>query len=283
MKNVGLVLEGGGMRGVFTSGVVDGLLEKNLEVPYIIGVSAGACNAMNYVSKQHGRSKIVNIDALEEHKYIKKRNLISMGSIFDMELLFKKFPYDLYPYDFDEFYSSKTEYTLVTTNCNTGKAEYFKKIRDKDKMLDALKASCSLPFVSPIVWIDGKPMLDGGVGDSIPILKSIEDGNEKNIIVLTRPKGYRKKASKEHKFQRMYYSKYPNLVKAIVNRNKYYNQTLDIVEKLEEEGKVYVLRLSGDFSISRFEKDTDKLLELYNFGRKLAIEHSDRIVAWAEA
>ena len=187
----GLVLEGGGMRGVFTSGVLDAFMKHDLYFRYIVAVSAGACNGMSYVSRQPRRARISNIDYLARYKYIGIRHLVTQGCIFDRELLYDKFPNQLLPFDFDEYFKHAKGFEMVTTNCLTGKAMYLSETSDRQRSLDIVRASSSLPYVSKIVTVDGIPMLDGGIIDSIPINRAIETGHEHNVVILTRNKGWR--------------------------------------------------------------------------------------------
>ena len=190
-NGVGLVLEGGGMRGIFTCGVLDYLMDHGIEFPYAIGVSAGACNGLSYVSRQRGRAKFSNIDMLDKYQYIGFRHLWSQRSILDLELLYRKFPEEILPFDFNECFANPMRFEMVTTSCATGKPCYFEEKERPERLLAIVKASASLPYVCPITFVDGEPMLDGGIVDSIPILRAIRQGYRKNVVVVTRNKGYR--------------------------------------------------------------------------------------------
>ena len=265
MCKVGLVLEGGGMRGVYTTGVLDYFMEQNLYVPYVVGVSAGACNALSYVSKQIGRSKKSTIGSIDDPRYINYKNLFQHGYLLHMDLIFDEIPNQTIPFDYDAFYNSEMECVIGTTNCRTGKPMYFHKKDCKDLMM-VCRASSSLPFFSPIVDIDDEPLLDGGIADSIPIKKSIQDGNEKHIVVLTRNKGYRKNPTRMRRLIKKVYPQFPNLQEAIINRYQVYNETIDLVEQLENENKVFVIRPTQPVKIGRVEKNVEKLTEFYNCG-----------------
>lgn len=265
MKHIGLVLEGGGMRGLYTSGVLDFFMEKDLYFPYVIGVSAGACNAASYLSKQIGRSRNININYANDPRYLSYTNLVKHGSLFGMDFLFDEIPNKLVPFDCETYNKSKQRFIIVTTDCTTGKVVYFDKDNCED-ILPILKASSSLPFVSPIVEYKGMKLLDGGIADPIPIRKSIDDGNTKNVVVLTRNKGYRKKPFKLKWLARRVYSKYDKLVEALVNRYKLYNQTLEYIGKLEKEGSIFVIRPSQPLDINRIERNPEKLEGLYKMG-----------------
>lgn len=278
-QSVGLVLEGGGMRGSYTSGVLDFFLEKHIYFNYIIGVSAGACNAMSYISKQKGRNARVNIDYIKDKRYMSFTNLIKDGSFFGMDFIFNEIPKRYVPFDFETFHNSNCEFLIGTTDCNTGKSVYFNK-NHVSPGLEVLKASASLPLVSPIINFKGLQLLDGGLADPIPIKKSIKDGNEKNIVVLTRNKGYRKAPTKIYKLLEMKYKNYPNLLNTIKYRYKKYNETLYYIENLEAEGKVLILRPSRPLQVDRFERNPEKLSELLQNGYEDAVENYDKILAF---
>lgn len=256
------------MRGVFTSGVLDNFMDRGIHFPYTIGVSAGACNGLSYMSYQRGRAKFSNIDLLEKYRYIGFKHLITKGNIMDFNLLFHTFPEKIIPYDYEKFAQSEAEYEMVTTNCITGKACYFNEKRDPKRIIDIVKASSSLPFLCPITYVDNIPMLDGGIADSIPLKRAQSLGFDNNLVVLTRNKGYRK--SGEMKVPPFFYRKYPKLCDAIRNRNRLYNQQMDLVEMLEKEGKLLVIRPELPILVDRMERDTKKLLDLYQQGYECA-------------
>ncbi|MBR6285623.1 MAG: patatin family protein [Bacteroidaceae bacterium] len=263
--NTGLVLEGGGMRGVFTCGVLDYLIDNAINFNYAIGVSAGACNGLSYMSHQRGRAKKSNIDMLDRYHYIGVKYLFSQRSIMDLDLLYRKFPQSILPYDYDAYFSNKAEFEMVTTDCRTGKPLYLSERNDAERLLNLAKASSSLPFVMPIVWIDGTPMLDGGIGDSIPLLRSIEKGHRTNVVVLTRNAGYRKTGFLVP-IPKFIYRKYPLLRDALMKRVDVYNAQLDMVERMEREGSIVVVRPQKPVEVGRIETDSSKLLALYNEG-----------------
>ena len=267
----GLILEGGGMRGVFTCGVLDNLVDRGVRFPYTIGVSAGACNGLSYMSGQRGRGKFSNIDLLEKYRYIGIKQLLLKGNIMDFELLFHTFPEQIIPYHYDVLAQCEEHFEMVTTDCCTGRACYFEEKHNPKRVIDIVKASSSLPFVSPISYVDGVPMLDGGIADSIPLLRARELGYDNNLIVLTRNKGYRK-PQKPTTVPPFFYRKYPHLREAIRQRNALYNEQVDMVERLEAEGKLTVIRPLKPITVDRMERDTDKLLDLYNEGYNCAAE-----------
>lgn len=268
-NNTGLVLEGGGLRGVFTCGVLDCFMDNGIRFPFTIGVSAGACNGLSYMSGQRGRAKSSNIDLMEKHHYVGFKYLLTQGCIMDYKLLFEDFPEKIIPYKYDAYFSNPDRFVMVTTNCLTGKAEYFEEKSSAERVMSIVRASSSLPFVSKITYVDGVPMLDGGIADSIPVQYALDQGYEKLVVILTRNKGYRKKEGKM-RVAKTFYRKYPALQQALSVRNLRYNQTMDLIEKLEEEDKIIVLRPIRPIEVGRIEKDTAKLTALYEEGYLIA-------------
>ena len=265
-RKTGLVLEGGGMRGVFTSGVLDAFMKHDLYFPYTVAVSAGACNGMSYISRQPRRARISNIDYLARYEYIGLRHLVTQGCIFDRRLLYDKFPNQLLPFDFDTYFQHAEGFEMVTTNCLTGHAMYLSETHDKQRALDIVRASSCLPYVSKIVNVDGIPMLDGGIADSIPLKQYFENGYEKAVVVLTRPKNYRKNGDIHG--AGLFYKKYPEFSETLKNRNRAYNEQCEYVENLENEGRILVIRPSETVAVSRTEKDPAVLQKMYNLGVK---------------
>lgn len=267
----GLILEGGGMRGVFTCGVLDNFMDRGIRFPYTIGVSAGACNGLSYMSGQRGRAKYSNIDLLDKYRYIGLKQLFLKGNIMDFDLLFHKFPNEIIPYDYEAYAQCTERYEMVTTSCETGKACYYNEKNSPERIIDIVKASSSLPFVCPIAYVDGKPMLDGGIADSIPLQRARSLGYVRNVVVLTRNKGYRKPAKPGFVPPFMYH-KYPALREAIKKRNILYNEQLSLVEGLEDRGELIVIRPKRPIIVDRMERDVQKLLDLYNEGYECASE-----------
>ena len=230
-KQTGLVLEGGGMRGVFTVGVLDYFMDNNIWFPYTIGVSAGASNGISYASRQRGRSRFSNIELLKIYNYIGVRHLLKGRGYIDLDYLFYKYPDLYYPFDFKSYSESKDRFVMVVSNCITGKAEYIEEKRDPKRLVDACKASCTLPVLCPITYLDGVPMVDGGVCDAIPIQHAIDDGFKKNVIILTRNKGYRKE-EKDFYLPGFIYKKYPLIREQLKLRYHRYNEVLDYIDQL---------------------------------------------------
>lgn len=268
-SNTALVLEGGGLRGVFTCGVLDCFMDKGIRFPFTVGVSAGACNGLSYMSGQRGRAKASNIDLMEKYHYVGLKYLLTQKCIMDFKLLFEDFPEKIIPYDYDKYFCNPDRFVMVTTNCLTGKAEYLEEKSSSARVMDIVRASSSLPFVSPITYVDGVPMLDGGIVDSIPVEYALNQGFDKLVIVLTRNRGYRKPDSRMP-LAKVAYRKYPNLQNALRSRNAVYNRTMDLIERLEDEGRILVIRPIRPVEVSRMEKNTAKLTALYQEGYDIA-------------
>lgn len=238
MTEAGLVLEGGATRGVFTSGALDYLMENDLYFSYVVGVSAGSCNAVDYVSKQIGRTRDCMIHRGKEYSYYYGlKDFVKERSLLDMDMVFNKYPNELFPFDFDTYFSNDMTCEIVTTNCLTGNAEYMTEESDRDRLMKICRASSSMPLVCPIVNVDGIPYLDGGLADSIPVKHVQEKGLKKIVLILTRPEGYRKKPTSKAvgKLYRKMYSKYPALVRTCIRRPVMYNRTEEYIEKLEKK------------------------------------------------
>ena len=273
----GLLLEGGAMRGLYTAGVLDIFMQNNISIDGIIGVSAGALFGMNYKSKQMGRVLRYNKRFASNKNYMGLHSLITTGNIMNKDFCFNRLVNDLDPVNFEAYKNGKEDFYAVVTNMATGKAEYIK-INDlkKEDQMEYLRASGSMPFLSKPVIVNGKSYLDGGIADSIPIKKLMDMGYDKNIVVLTRPEGYRKKKSNTF-IPQMYYGKYPNLTEAINNRYQVYNQQLDMITDLEAAGEIFVLRPSRFVNIQRIERDLEKIQEMYDLGREDALKKMDAL------
>ena len=264
-RKTGLVLEGGGMRGVFTSGVLDAFMKYDLYFNYVVAVSAGACNGMSYISRQPRRARLSNIDMLAKYDYISLKHLLRQGCIFDPDIIYDRLPNELIPFDWNTYFKYSHTFEMVTTNCLTGTAEYMSENKDKDRSLSIVQSSSSLPFVSKIVDVDGVPMLDGGIVDSIPLMRAMQMGFEKNVVVLTRNNGYRSK-EKDRKTPSFVYKNYPRLRVVLSKRVKAYNDQLEMIDDLEEKGIIWCIRPEKPLEVGRIEKDVQKLERLYEEG-----------------
>ena len=271
IKKATLVLEGGATRGVFTSGVLDLLMEKEIYTSHVIGVSAGACNALSYVSRQPGRIRDCMIPKEKDLGYYYGiRDFVKEKSIMNMDMIFDRYPKEIYPFDFDSYFKSEIECQLVTTNCVTGKAEYMTERKDRERLMKICRASCSMPLLTPIVNVDGVPYLDGGLADSVPIRRAESMENEKIVVVLTKNAGYRKQTVSKgmQKIYRRAYRSYPALIRTIFRRSFEYNKTMNYLDQLEKKGKVFVIRPQVK-PVSRLERNTETLHAFYEHGYKL--------------
>jgi len=264
-RHTGLVLEGGGMRGVFTSGVLDAFMKYELYFPYVAAVSAGACNGLSYMSRQPRRARYSNIDMLRKYGYISLKHLIERGSIFDPNVLYERFPAEIVPFDYKTYAENPAIYEMVTTNCLTGLAEYLSEKHDARRLTAIAKASSSLPYVAQITKVDGIPMLDGGIVDSIPVLRATSQGHPFNIVVMTRNKGYRS-SEPDVKIPPIIYKEFPRLRVALSHRVEVYNEQLEMVERMERWGEILVIRPQRKMEVGRTCSDVEKLERLYEEG-----------------
>ena len=278
-EKTGLVLEGGGLRGIFTAGVLDFFLEKNIEFDGCIGVSAGSCHACSYLSKQYKRAFNVSVDYLDDKRYCSMYSLITTGDLFGVDFVYGEIPDKLNPIDNETFMKSKTKFQAVITNCRTGEAEY-PEVKDFRTDTVYIRASSSLPFLSKMVKINGELYLDGGVSDSIPIKKSIENGNTKNVIIMTRDRKYRKKQSKLRKISAIRYKKYPKFVELMNTRFSRYNEILEYIYELEKQGKVFIIQPETPLNLGRIEKNKEKLTNVYNTGYEQAKKQYDALMEY---
>jgi len=276
MEKSCLVLEGGGMRGMYTSGVLDAFMDNNLYINNIYAVSAGCYNALSYLSRQRGRTFRINTTYLKDKRYINMRRLFSKGSVVNTDFIFKDIFKELDPFDYKAFKEYCDEFYAVSTNCLTGKPVYAK-IEDVEKDEEYIKASAALPLFTKLVEVDGLVLSDGGTSDSIPIKRAIEDGFSNNVVILTRPKGYIMKVNKLIKLHRIKYRKYPNFVKALENRYLMYNETMALIENLEKDNKIIVIRPNENLNINNLEKNDDRIKEIYNKGYEDGKKHVEKV------
>lgn len=271
MGKLGLVLEGGGMRGIYTAGVLDFFLDHNIYTDGVIGVSAGACHACSYASKQRGRAFRTNTDYIKDKRYMSMRSLITTGDLFGAKFVYDDIPNKLDIYDYETFNKGEIKLYAVCSNIETGKAEYIQCINMVHDVI-YVRASASLPLLSKVVEVDGKKLLDGGACDSIPIKRFQEMGYDKNIVVLTQCKKYRKGKNNLLPIIRKVYRKYPKFIAKLEKRHVEYNRTLNELSLMEKEGSVFIIRPSAPVEISRLEKNVDKLKALYDQGYQDAQE-----------
>ena len=276
---IGLVLEGGGMRGLFSAGVLDALLElKELSVNGIVGVSSGALFGVNYVSKQKERAVRYNKKYADDKRYMGLHSWITTGNAVNKDFAFYELPYKLDVFDNETFKKAETDFYVVMTNVESGKPEYVL-IEDAFAQMEYLRATSALPFASKIIEINGKKYLDGGISDSIPIDFCESLGYDKIIAVLTRPEG----TYKEDKLGFLYklvYRKYPNLVNSLLNMATDYEKVLTKIKDLENKGKIFVVRPPEVLKIGRLEKNRDKIQKVYDTGLNTGLKELNNIVKY---
>lgn len=277
---VGMVLEGGGMRGMYTAGILDVMMENEIKVDGIVGVSAGTVFGCNYKSGQMGRTIRYNKKYCNDPRYGSFWSFFKTGDIFDREFCYNQLPKLHDPFDFEAFTANPMEFYATCTDVNTGKAVYKRCYTCDDKELEWFRASASMPLVSKIVEIDGGAYLDGGIADSIPIRFSRSKGFDKNIVILTRHEGYRKGPNKLLWLMKIVLHKYPKFLDAMANRQFNYNESLDEVYKLQKEGKVLLFCPEVSGEISRTESKAENLEMAYQMGRKHALQRLDEIRAF---
>lgn len=284
IKKATLVLEGGATREIFTSGALDYLMERDLYFSDVIGVSAGSCNAVDYVSRQPGRTRDCMIPTDKEGKYYYGiRDFVKEKSLMNMDLIFDKYPKELLPFDFETYFNSEINCQIVTTNCLTGKAEYMTEDSDNDRLMKLCRASSSMPLLTPIVNIDNVPYLDGGLADSVPIRRAQQMENEKIVVILTKNQGYRKSVLSPT-MQRVYkraYKSYPNLIRTIFRRSFEYNKTMNYLDQLEKRGEIFILRPQVK-PVSRLERNKETLHAFYEHGYKYTERKFDDLMEYLE-
>ena len=284
IKKATLVLEGGATRGIFTSGALDYLMERDLYFSDVIGVSAGSCNAVDYVSRQPGRTRDCMIPTDKEGKYYYGiRDFVKEKSLMNMDLIFDKYPKELLPFDFETYFNSEINCQIVTTNCLTGKAEYMTEDSDNDRLMKLCRASSSMPLLTPIVNIDNVPYLDGGLADSVPIRRAQQMENEKIVVILTKNQGYRKSVLSPT-MQRVYkraYKSYPNLIRTIFRRSFEYNKKMNYLDQLEKRGEIFILRPQVK-PVSRLERNKETLHAFYEHGYKYTERKFDDLMEYLE-
>lgn len=279
MINAGLVLEGGGMKGLYTAGVLDYFLDKGLQFNKIYGVSAGACTMSSYISGQKGRSRETMMDYLEDKHYMGLYSFFTTGDVFGADMNYNLVPNYLNPYDYDAASKYPGEAYVVVTDIESGEAVYHK-VLDMHEDVQYVRASSSLPLVSRNVKLDGHLYLDGGIADAIPIRKSISDGNTKNIVVMTKPAGYIRQPESALKFIRLKYLKYPKVYELMADRHTRYNETTAFIEEAASRGELFLLRPSVDTVIERLEKDPEKLNMLYEQGYADARDNYEKMMEY---
>ncbi|MCC8061261.1 MAG: patatin family protein [Clostridiales bacterium] len=279
-RRTGLVLEGGGMRGIYTAGVLDVFLEHDITFDGVIGVSAGALHGCSYVAGQHGRSIRYYKKYCRDRRFMSLYNILHTGDIADERFCYHDIPERLDPYDYEAFDRSNTEFYVTCSNVETGRAEHLR-ITDMRGQVDLMRASASLPCISRIVDTAGLRLLDGGCTDSIPVMAMRRMGYRRIVAVLTRQRGYRKKPENTL-FHRHIYRDYPAFVQAVKRRHLAYNRTLEHLERLEAEGKIFVIAPEEALPIGRLSHNPRRLQEVYDIGRRDAENSWERMLAWRD-
>lgn len=281
-KKTALVLEGGANRGIFTAGVLDYLMENQVVFPYVVGVSAGACNAVDYVSGQIGRTRMCFVQQkAREGRIHSAKRILKTHDLMNMERIFNDFPNKLLPFDYDAYFSSDIECELTVTSCLTGKALYISEKKDRERLMTACRASSSMPVIAPVICVDGIPCLDGGIADSVPLVHTLRKGYKKVCLILTKQKGYRKKENSPLMMRlcEREYGEYPRFLEAVKRRPFQYNRLMDWIDELEEKRYIFVIRPQIK-PVSRMETDGEKLLELYCHGYNLMEERMEEFRAY---
>ncbi len=269
VKKTAMILEGGALRGVYTSGVLDVMMLHHLKFSHVVGISAGSLNGLYYVANQIGKAAELNLNYVRDSRYMGVSHLAKEGSYFNFDFVFQDIFNELIPFDFDTFHDSDIQFWAGVTNCADGKIEFIEKHEQED-FLNVCRASSSIPIMCAPVEIDGKQYVDGGVSCAVPLFDDLPFVCEKLVLVLTRAKGYRKNSVPEavQKFYRHHFKNSPGMIDRLVTAPLRYNEAMDKIDALEREGKVFVIRPQKPVNVSRVEKDVDKLVALYQDGRR---------------
>lgn len=266
LSQTALILEGGGMRGAYTAGVLAFFHDAAFQFPYVIGTSAGACVATSYLSNQRDRNYEVFVNYASHPEYISYKRFITKRQLFGMDFIFDTIPNKLVPYDYETFSKRTSKLVIGATDIYSGEPVYYDSFENKQELLKIVRASSSLPFIAPSIVHNGLELMDGGISDPIPVTHSIEAGNDKHVVILTRNEGYVKKEMKFKRFVQRKYKAYPGLVTAMLKRHEKYNQTLDLLLEMEKRQEVFIVRPELPLVVDRIERNKQKLEALYNQG-----------------
>lgn len=271
------MLEGGGNRGIYTSGVLDAFLESGIEFPYIIGVSAGSCNAASYMGKNYRRQHDIAINYCNDKRYMSLNSQIKNGQYLNLNWVFGELCYDIMPLNYEEYEKSGAVFCVVVTNAETGKAEYIypKDLRERGCL--PIQASCAMPIATNGVDMDGMKYFDGGVTDSIPLKRALEDGCQKAVVIMTQDKSYVKKPLKAPNIIRRALKKYPLLAEALIERHNMYNEQRRYIAEQEKKDNIFIIRPARPLNCSSVEKDTNKLEVIYQLGYQQGKKNIDKI------
>lgn len=279
--NAGIIFEGGGMRGAYTAGIIDALLEHDMNFEYCYGISSGATHATTYLSRQRGRAIQIVTDYIKDKRYFSIKNLIKTGNLFNVDFIYDTIPHELNPYDYETAKNNPAKFFVGVINMETSKGEFLR-VKDIEEEYMKVCASMSLPLIANMVEIDGQRYLDGGIADSLPIQRSINDGNKKSVLVLTQDATYRKKLDKILPLVAIKYRKFPGFVYMVKTRHIRYNASLDQIAEEEKAGRAFVLRPKKPVKIGRLELNRKKMLALYREGYEDGIEAMPRLKAFLE-
>lgn len=274
MQQTGLILEGGGMRGAYTAGVLDYFLDEDIHFPFVVGASAGACNGSSYVANQRGRNYEVIVNYGSHPEYISYKRMFTQRQLFGMDFIFDTLPNQLVPFDYEAFKNRSATFVVGTTDMTSGEPLFYESFPDRDSLLKVIRASSSLPLMAPSITYEGRELMDGGIADPVPIQPSLDKGNKKHVIVLTRNDGYMKGKMKLGWYLNRKYKKYPLFAKALIDRHIKYNQQMNQVKQMEDEGSAFVIRPLHPLKVSRIERNRDRLHALYEQGYEEAKEQT---------
>lgn len=276
----GLILEGGASRTIYTCGILDAFLDKDIHIDYIVGASAGVSYGVSYMSRQKERNLRITAEYMPDKRYMGARHLLNRKnhSYYNLDFVFFDIPEKLIPFDYDEYAKNGGNCIGAVTNIDTGKPEYLK-VSATDREFTVLRASCALPILFQPIEIDGKFYMDGGISDSIPFRYALEEGGcDKVVVVLTRPRGYVKTPEKTAKLVKLLYPKYPKLAEALADRHNMYNRELSELYELEKQGKALIITPDKDYKIGRTERKSDILVPYYYAGRKNGEKDAERVI-----
>lgn len=269
------------MRGAYTAGIIDALLEHDMNFEYCYGISSGATHATTYLSRQRGRAIQIVTDYIKDKRYFSIKNLIKTGNLFNVDFIYDTIPHELNPYDYETAKNNPAKFFVGVINMETSKGEFLR-VKDIEEEYMKVCASMSLPLIANMVEIDGQRYLDGGIADSLPIQRSINDGNKKSVLVLTQDATYRKKLDKILPLVAIKYRKFPGFVHMVKTRHIRYNASLDQIAEEEKAGRAFVLRPKKPVKIGRLELNRKKMLALYREGYEDGIEAMPRLKAFLE-
>lgn len=282
LGEIGLVLEGGGMRGAYTAGVLDFFLDAGIDFPLVTAASSSALLGSYFLTKQKGTNLKIFKELMRNRETISFKRMLTHKELFSMDFIFGQIPKNLVPFDFQTFSNSKTRILIGTTEVATGKTRYYEKFETVDDLFTVVRASCSLPVLAPFVSYQGKDLLDGGMSDPLPIRPALDNGYTKNVVILTRNKGYVKRPTKLNWFYKLVFKNFPELRQLLRDRHNIYNQTMDLLHELERQGKVLMIRPEKPLVAKRIERNEQILQDLYQQGYREAEQKKEALLRFAD-